>query len=83
MSEEKQNVAKVYAYENSKGDKGIIIANSLDDASELFKKEYPKRKIVDTSKDVLDQNEAYWDNGAYVFEMGEVSNNKLYCCFPW
>ena len=82
MSEEKQNVAKVYAYENSEGDKGIIIANSLDDASELFKKEYPKRKIVDTSKDVLDQNEAYWDNGAYVFEMGEVSSNKLYCCFP-
>lgn len=48
-----------YTHENSEGDKGIIIANSLDDASELFKKEYPKRKIVDTSKDVLDQNEAY------------------------
>lgn len=44
MSEEKQNVAKVYAYENSEGDKGIIIANSLDDASELFKKRIPKEK---------------------------------------
>lgn len=83
MSEEKQNVAKVYAYENSEGDKGIIIANSLDDAKELFAKEYPKRKIVDASREQLDQDEAYWNNGAYVFEMGEVSSNKLYCCFPW
>lgn len=46
MQEEKQSVAKVYAYENSNGDKGVIIANSLDDAKELFAKEYPKRKIV-------------------------------------
>ena len=27
---------KIYAYENSEGDKGIIIAQSLDEARELF-----------------------------------------------
>ena len=41
MSEEKQNVAKVYAYENSEGDKGIIIANSLDDATQREKSWMP------------------------------------------
>lgn len=67
---------KIFAYENSEGDKGIIIAKSYKDAKKIFYKEYPKRKIAKN-------DDEYWNNGAYLFEMGNVSNNKLYCCFPW
>lgn len=67
---------KVFAYENSEGDKGIIIARSYNEAKTIFQKEYPKRKIVD-------DDEGYWDSGAYLFEMDEVKNNELYNCFPW
>ncbi|HAU87854.1 MAG TPA: hypothetical protein DCW90_20930 [Lachnospiraceae bacterium] len=66
---------KVFAYENSYGDKGIIIAKSYRGAERIFHKNYPKRKIVDNDAD-------YWDNGTYLFEMEEVKNNKLYGCFP-
>ena len=74
---------KVFAYENSEGDKGIIIAKSYKDAEKIFYEEYPGRRIVDCNKDVPDQNEDYWNDGAYLFEMGKVRNNKLYNCFPW
>lgn len=67
---------KVFAYENSEGDKGIIIARSYNEAKVIFHKEYPKRKIVDNDED-------YWDNGAYLFGMDKVKNNELYNCFPW
>lgn len=67
---------KVFAYENSYGDKGIIIAKSYDEAKDIFCKRYPKREIVYNDED-------YWDNGAYLFEMDEIKNNKLYNCFPW
>lgn len=70
------NRKKVFAYENSEGDKGIIIAKSLDAAKKIFHKEYPKRKIVDNDSD-------YWDDGAYLFKMSNVKNNELYNCFPW
>lgn len=64
---------KVFAYENSDGDKGIIIARSIDEAEKIFHKKYPERKIVDNYYD-------YCKNGAYLFEMSKVDNNKLYCC---
>jgi len=67
---------KVYAYENSNGDKGIIIAKSYDDAKRIFHEKYPKRKIVE------DDSIDYWDNGSYLFEMDNVRDNELYCCFP-
>ena len=67
---------KVYAYENSDGDKGIIIAKSYKEAEKIFYKEYPKRKIIDNDN-------GYWEDGAYLFEMDKIENNKLYCCFPW
>lgn len=67
---------KVFAYENSDGDKGIIIAVSMDEAKRIFHEKYPERTIVDNYYD-------YCQNGAYLFEMSKVDNNKLYCCFPW
>lgn len=67
---------KLYAYENSEGDKGIIIADSMEKAKELFLQEYPTRTIVDNNDD-------YYKNGAYLFEVERVQNNKLFCAFPW
>ena len=67
---------KLYAYENSEGDKGVIIANSMEKAKELFLQEYPTRTIVDNNND-------YYKNGAYLFEVEKVQNNKLFCAFPW
>ena len=50
---------KVFAYENCEGDKGMIIAASLDEAREIFKKkysEYASSPIVLHSGDVMDKN---------------------------
>lgn len=66
---------KLYAYENSEGDKGVIIADSMEKAKELFLQEYPTRTIVDNNDD-------YYKNGAYLFEVEKVQNNKLFCAFP-
>ena len=66
---------KVFAYENNDGDKGIIIAKSIEEARRIFHIEYPKRKIVDNDYE-------YWNEGAYLFEMKEAKNNELYNCFP-
>lgn len=68
---------KIFAYENSEGDKGIICAKSYEEAEKIFYKKYTKRKIMDP----LNPDEDYWDNGAYLFEMGVVKNNELYDCF--
>ena len=73
------NKLKIFAYENSDGDKGIICARSYENAEKIFYKKYPERKIMDPSN----PEDNYWDNGAYLFEMGKMKNNKLYCCFPW
>lgn len=70
------NHKKCYAYENSEGDKGIIIAKRYKDAEKLFKKRYPNRKIANCDAD-------YWNGGSYLFEIGNVENNMLYCAFPW
>ena len=67
---------KVFAYENSEGDKGVIIAKSLKDAERIFKREYPDRTLV------KDGDGDYWKNGVYLYEMSDVKNNELYCCFP-
>lgn len=67
---------KIFAYECSDGDKGIITAESLKQASKLFKTDYPERKIASNDKE-------YWDNGAYLYEVEAVKKNTLYKTFPW
>lgn len=67
---------KVFAYECSDGDKGIITAESLKQASKLFKTDYPERKIASNDKE-------YWDNGAYLYEVEAVKKNTLYKIFTW
>lgn len=67
---------KIFAYENSEGDKGIICAANKEEAETLFHEEYPDRKIVENSSD-------FWDNGAYLFEVDCLEKAKLYCCFSY
>lgn len=68
MSEERE---KTYV-NNSDGDKGIIIAKSIEEAKKIFHEKYPERKIVDNYYD-------YCKNGAYLFEMSKVDNIELPC----
>lgn len=69
---------RLYAYENSEGDKGIIVACTEDEAIMLFKEKYPKRKIVGKETD------DYWDNGSYLYEVAQLGNkSKLFCTFEW
>ena len=73
----KMKTRKIFAYENSDGDKGIIIAYTENEAKELFKKEYPERKIAD-------DDDAYYDNGAYLYEVGDLNDkSELYCVFEY
>lgn len=67
---------KIFAYECSDGDISIITAESLKQASKLFKTNYPERKIASNDKE-------YWDNGAYLYEVEAVKKNTLYKTFPW
>ena len=71
---------KVYAYENYEGDKGIIIAESKDIAESIFYKKYPNREIVTVESGDYDSREI---NGAYLFEVGDLEEDKLYDAFPW
>ena len=71
---------KVYAYENYEGDKGVIIAESKDIAENIFYKKYPNRKIVTVESGDYDSSEI---KGTYLFDAGDVEENKLYDAFPW
>lgn len=73
---------KIYVYENTYSDKGIIIADTLEEAQHLWQTKYPKRRLY-TRYDVykcLDD-----DNGGMVFSdfEEELENHKLYCTVPW
>lgn len=69
----------MFAYENSGGDKGVIIAENKETAEALFKVKYPKRRILTESDDC----DEYDNNGAYLYKVGDVENNKLFDAFPW
>lgn len=73
---------KVFAYENSYGDKGIIIARSYRKAKKIYCEEYLCRKIVDDDNED-DIDDAYFNDGVYLFKVAKVRNNKLYNTFPY
>lgn len=69
---------KIFVYENSCGDKGIIIAETEVEARKLYKEKYPKRNIVDN------QDDDYWENGAYLYEFCDLEDkSKLYSLFEY
>lgn len=71
----KKTELRVYGYDNFNGDKGVIIANSYDEAAKVYGEKYD-RKITD------DHNE-YMDDGCYLFDMGVVEENKMYVNAEW
>lgn len=68
---------RLYSYDNFEGDKGIIIADSWDEAVAIFKEEYPDRQIAETS-------EQYWKHGCWMEEIDFMADeSKLYITCPW
>ena len=66
---------KIYAYETYEDGKGIIIASSYKKARKIFEKEFSIPVVED------DDEEGYWNGGAYIYEVGSVENNKVYEVF--
>lgn len=68
---------KIYSYDNFEGDKGVIIAKSLEEAYKIYKKYYPERQIAYT-------DEEYWEDGCYIVEEGILDGKSiLYNTVPW
>lgn len=68
---------KLYSYDNFEGDKGVIIANSMEEAEKIYKKEYPERKIARNQ-------EEYWNGGCYMTEEGVIDEtSKLFNTCSW
>ena len=68
---------RLYSYDNYEGDKGIIIADSWEEAVALYKKSYPNREIAET-------NEQYWDYGCYIEEIDfALEESRLYVTCEW
>lgn len=68
---------KIYVYDNYEGDKGIIVAESLDEAIVMFKEQYPDIEVAKTQ-------EQYWEYGSYIYEIDTWSDeNKLYVVCEW
>lgn len=72
----KNSKLKLYSYDNFEGDKGIIVAASLEEAEEIYLEEYPNRKIAKC-------HEEYLDNGCYVSYEGLIEEGRLYCTCSW
>lgn len=68
---------KLYSYDNTYGDKGIIIADSMEEAKTLHKEMYPGRNIIESENRGL-------RNEAYIFEEGILSEkSELFIICPY
>lgn len=55
----------------------MIIAKSMEEAYEIYKKYYPERQIVYT-------DEEYWEEGCYIVEEGILDGKSILCnTVPW
>lgn len=67
----------IYGYDNCEGDKGVIIADTMDEAIIIYKNKYPERNIANN----IDE---YWDGGCFLIEIGVLANkSELYVNCPW
>lgn len=64
----------MYGYDIMDYDKGIILAESLDEAKQIFKKKYPNEKITDCR---------IGNDEAEVWEIEDDLRKGLYCNVPW
>lgn len=69
---------KLYSYDNFEGDKGVIIADSIEEAEKIYKEEYPERQIAENQ-------EQYYDNGCYLIEESVLdgTTSRLFNICPW
>ena len=67
---------KIFAYENFDGDKGIIIAETYEEAEKLYKEDYPDCTIIDG-------NEDYRSGTGLLFEVRNKIEKGVVNAFPW
>ena len=68
---------RLYSYDNYEGDKGIIIADSWEEAVALYKEQYPYREVAET-------NGQYWNGGCFIEEIDFVTEeSRLYTTYEW
>lgn len=68
---------RVYTYDNFEGDKGIIVADSYEEAVKIFQEQYPDRKIAKA----IDE---YWNHGCYIEEIDFMyDESRLYVTCEW
>lgn len=68
---------KLYSYDNFEGDKGVIIADSIEEAERIYKEEYHERQIA---KD----QEQYYNKGCYLIEESVFDGaSTLFNICPW
>ena len=66
---------RLYSFDNYEGDKGIIIADSWDEAVMMFKENYPDREIAE-------RHDEYLNHGCYLEEIDFVDDG-LYVTCDW
>lgn len=68
---------RLYSFDNYEGDKGVIIADSYEEAVMIFEEQYPDRQIAETSSQ-------YWNHGCYLEEIDFVDDgSRLYVTCDW
>ncbi len=71
----KKEKNKIFAYENCDGDKGIIIAETYEEAEKLYKDDYPDCTIID--------GEDYRPGTGFLFEVRNKIEKGVVNAFPW
>ena len=67
---------RVYSFEIWEGNRGVIIADSYEKATEILKEEYD----LDVTDDITE-----WKTGekALLYDIGELKENALYVNVTW
>jgi hypothetical protein len=70
---------KIFSFEIYEGDKGIILADSREEAIEIFKKAYPYHMVCDNN-DI----DSYYASGAFLVERAiDDGTSKIVTTLPW
>ena len=74
-------VQKLYSYDICNDEKGIIIANTIEEAAELFREHKPNTKYaLGSDPDWEKRVKIYQDGGAMIDEVTELNGVSKICC---
>lgn len=74
-------VQKLYSYDIFDNEKGIIIANNIEEAAKLFEQNKPGIEyVLETNPDWEERVEIYWNGGARIEEVTELNGVSKICC---